>query len=365
MFFRSRAKRGADKSAAVDDMQDIGQRSLIRMIFAATGLTLGVFCMLQFMAGNYLFASFELLVTGILLWGAWRIIRVRNLLPWVYLYLLPTFSFLLYIIVIPNASKTAFVWVYSIPVLSYLLLGRTRGSLLALPFVLGACLLYLYTYPLRWDAEGLIDLGNAVFCGVMIIIFVHLYETRRALAHQQLQQMARTDALTGVASRGSFQQSLEQSVREVRRSQGRLVLVILDVDHFKAVNDQYGHDAGDQALRHICNSLSQRLRNTDSLGRLGGEEFGLLLRNTDQQAAVPLVEMLREQIASRALLYGEQQIFLSVTLGLAEWPTDGESAEQLYRCADKRLYRGKEQGRNRLVYRDSVIDVSRGPSDGT
>lgn len=354
MFFRPRTKPGSDNSAAVDDLQDVGRRSLIRMIFATTGLTLGVFCVLQFMAGNYLLASFELVATGILLWGAWRIVRVRNLLPWIYLYLLPTFSFLLYIIVIPNASKTAFVWVYSIPVLSYLLLGRRRGSLLTLPFAIGACLLYLYTYPISLDAESLIDLGNAVFCGVMILVFVHLYEARRAAAYQQLRHMARTDALTGVASRGSFQQSLEQSIREAQRSQAKLVLVVLDVDHFKAVNDQYGHDAGDQALRHICNSLSQRLRATDTLGRLGGEEFGLLLRNTDGQGAEPLVESLRTQLCSQPMRYGDENIALSATFGLAEWPVDGNSAEQLYRCADRRLYRGKELGRNRLVGRHSA-----------
>jgi diguanylate cyclase (GGDEF)-like protein len=357
MFFRPRTKPGSDNSVAVDDLQDVGQRSLIRMIFATTGLTLAVFCVLQFLAGNYLLASFELVATGILLWGAWRIVRVRNLLPWIYLYLLPTFSFLLYIIVIPNASKTAFVWVYSIPVLSYLLLGLKRGSLITLPFVLGACLLYLYTYPIPRDAESLIDLGNAVFCGVMILVFVYLYEARRAAAYQQLQHMARTDALTGVASRGSFQQSLEQSIREAQRSRAKLVLVVLDVDHFKAVNDQYGHDAGDQALRHICNSLSSRLRATDTLGRLGGEEFGLLLRNTDGQGAEPLVETLREQLCSQPMRYGNQEISLSATFGLAEWPADGSTAEQLYRCADQRLYRGKEMGRNRLIGRSSSVDT--------
>lgn len=356
MFFRPRTQLGSGNSAAVDDLQDAGQRSLIRMIFAATGLTLGVFCALQFVAGNYLFASFELVGTVILLWGAWRIVRVRNLLPWIYLYLLPTFSFLLYIIVIPNASKTAFVWVYSIPVLSYLLLGRKRGSLLSLPFIIGACLLYLYTYSIQMDAEGLIDLGNAVFCGLMILVFVYLYEARRAAAYQQLQHMARTDALTGVASRGSFQQSLEQSIREAHRSEAKLVLAVLDVDHFKRVNDQYGHDAGDQALRYICNSLSQRLRATDTLGRLGGEEFGLLLRNTDGQGAELLVDALREQLCSQPMRYGDQEISLSATFGLAEWPVDGITAEQLYRCADQRLYCGKELGRNRLVGRSSVVD---------
>jgi diguanylate cyclase (GGDEF)-like protein len=349
MFFQSRTKPDSDSIAGFTSMQDVGQRSLVRLIFALTGLTLGLFCALQFVAGNYLLASGELLATLILLWGAWRIVSVRNLLPWIYLYLLPTFSFLVYIIVLPNASKSAFVWVYSFPVLSYLLLGRKRGSLLALPFVLGACLLYVYTYPMRLNAEGMIDLANAVFCGVLIIVFVHFYETRRASAYQQLERMVRTDALTGAASRGSFQQSLEQSIREAERSQDNLVLVILDVDHFKTVNDQYGHDAGDKALRHICDSLSQRLRVTDTLGRLGGEEFGLLLRTTDAKGATPLVEALREQLCQQPMQYGSEHIPLSATFGLAEWPADGHSAEQLYRCADQRLYRGKELGRNRLI----------------
>lgn len=353
MFFPPRANPGKDSNVGVADLQDVGQRSLMRMIFVTTGLTLGVFCVLQFMAGNLLLAALELVVTVLLFWGAWRIVGVRRLLPWIYVYLLPTFCFLLYIIVIPGASPTAFVWVYIIPVLSYLLLGRRRGSLLALPFVIAACLLYVQIYPVRLNAEGLIDLGNAVLCGLLIIVFVHLYETRRAAAHQQLQRMARTDALTGVASRGSFQQSLEQSLREAERSQGKLVLVLLDVDHFKAVNDQYGHDAGDQALRHICNQLSGRLRATDTLGRLGGEEFGLLLRNTDLGSAEPLVEALRVQISGSPLVYGQQRIALSVTLGLAEWPVDGRSAEQLYRCADRRLYLGKGQGRDQMVSRDA------------
>lgn len=349
MFFKPRTPPNHSHHASVTDLDGIGQRSLIRIIFATTGLILWVFCVLLFMVGNYLLASFEAVVGVVLIWGGWRIVRVRNVVPWVYLYLLLIFNFLLYIIVTPGLSSTSFVWVYTFPLMSYLLLGRERGSLLALPFVLLALLLYFTTYPLKLDARSLIDLGNAVLCGVLIIVFVHFYETRRAYAHQQLQKMARTDALTGVVSRGSFQEDLERSILEAQRSNRPLVLVILDVDHFKAVNDQYGHHAGDQALRHICNRLSLRLRQTDLLGRLGGEEFGVLLLNTERDAAVALVEALREQIASAPLVYGEQQIYLTVTMGLAQWPTDGMTAEQLYRCADQRLYRGKAQGRNRLV----------------
>ncbi|MEN0105068.1 MAG: GGDEF domain-containing protein [Pseudomonas sp.] len=336
-------------SAGKNGLEETGKRSLMRLILMSTGGVLSSFAILQILAGNPLTAVFEWLASAVLIWGGWKIVSVRNLVPWIYLYLVPTFCFLLYIIVMPAASTTAYVWIYIIPLLSYLLLGRVRGFLLTTPFALAAIILYFYKFPLPANSAGWIDILNAVLCGVMIVIFVHLYEARRAAAYDELERQAQTDALTGVASRGSFQQALERSILEGERSGLPLVLVIMDVDHFKRVNDCWGHDAGDKALQHICAGLLLRLRVTDSLGRLGGEEFGLILRNTDLAAATPLVETLRQQIANDALHYGEERIPLSATFGLAQWPADGHSASELYRCADQRLYRGKALGRNRLV----------------
>lgn len=340
-----------DKSA----LEEAGQRTLMRVILASTGVTLCGFSVLQMLAGNHLLATFEILVGLVMLWGAWRIVRVRNLTLWIYLYLIPTYCFLVYIMIMPKASPTAFVWVYMIPLLSYLLLGRNRGFGLSLPFGLIAIVLYMDRYPSALTPEGLIDLGNAVLCGLMIMFFVHLYETRRAAAFMYQTYLAQTDALTGAASRRSFQQALERSIQESTRSNSHLVLVILDIDHFKNVNDRWGHEAGDRALQHICDCLQRRLRVTDYLGRLGGEEFGLLLRDTDRIGADPMVEELRRQIANNALHYDNHVISLSATFGLAEWPADGASADELYRCADRRLYWGKERGRNQLVSFDAVV----------
>jgi len=340
-------------SAGKNGLEDTGKRTLMRLILVSTGVTLSCFAVLQFLASHPAIAVFELVTSALLVWGGWKIVAVRNLVPWIYLYLIPTFFFLLYIIVMPEASSAAYVWIYIIPLLSYLLLGRVRGFLLTMPFTLTAIALYFDKYPLPADSAALIDVLNAVLCGVMIIVFVHLYEFRRAAAYDQLERQARTDALTGVASRGSFQQALERSILEAERSSLPVALVIMDVDHFKRVNDTWGHDAGDQALQHICNGLRLRLRATDSLGRLGGEEFGLILPNTELAAATPLVENLREHIASHPLRYGDEVIALSATFGLAQWPTDGLSAAELYRCADQRLYSGKALGRNRLVDTDT------------
>ncbi|KAF1051303.1 MAG: putative signaling protein [Stenotrophomonas maltophilia] len=329
------------------------QRLLVQLIFAFTGLTLGCFALLQALAGNAAIAVGEITASLILGWATWRLGTVRNLLPWIYAYLLPTFSFLVYIIVMPRASTSAFVWVYLIPVMAYLLLGSRRGLQLSVPFAVLAVAVYLHRFPVHPDAETLIDIGNALLCGVLIMVFMHIYETRRARAQRQLQRMALSDALTGVASREAFQRALQRHLEESSVSGVRWVLVVLDVDHFKQVNDRWGHDAGDKALQHLCRRLCRHLRANDMIGRLGGEEFALLLRNTTRFDAQPLVERLRRDIANHPLIYNGQTIELSATFGLAEWPEDGDDAEVLYRCSDQRLYRGKSQGRNRLVSSDA------------
>ncbi|WP_337961744.1 GGDEF domain-containing protein [Pseudomonas sp. Gutcm_11s] len=339
-------------------LEDSARRSLMSLIFAATGLTIGGFSILQFLADNALFASVELLVCAALLWASRGIYKTHHLELWIYLYLVPVCAFLVYITLMPEASSSAFVWTYLIPLLSYLLLGKQRGLRLAVPFLGTALLLYYWRYPLPQTPHAMIDAGNAILCGALILVFVHLYETRRAVTFSQIEHQAQTDPLTGVASRGHFKQELLRALQEAQRSDSPLVLVLMDIDHFKAVNDRWGHEAGDHALRHICDLLLERLRVTDTLGRLGGEEFGLLLRSTDLDSAKPLVEALRELISSHPLHYGEQPIALSATFGLAQWPQDGVTTDELYRCADARLYAGKQQGRNCLVSGNLEMRIS-------
>lgn len=352
MHDKAKANAPGEPAASTSGLDLADQRLLMRLIFFCTGLTLGIFSVLQCLNGNYLLAGLEALVCVLLLWATWRLARVRDLTPWIYAYLLPTFCFLVYIIIMPQASATAFVWLYLMPVMAYLLLGAWRGFLLSVPFVGVAALLYLRQHPLRLDAPGMIDLGNAILCGLLIMAFVHIYETRRAQAQQLLQRLALSDALTGVASREAFQRAVLRCLEDSRGNGQRWVLVLLDVDHFKDVNDRWGHDAGDKALQYLCARLRLHLRAGDMIGRLGGEEFALLLRNTVRFDAAPLVERLRADLAANPLLYRGHVIPLSATFGLAEWPVDGDDAEVLYRCCDHRLYRGKAQGRNRLVCSD-------------
>ena len=343
-------KRLATSAEGGLELED--SRAMLRLIYLSTGLTIGFFALLQGLNGNLPLALVEVVAALLLVAGAHKLSTVRNLTPWIYLYLLPTYSFLIYIIVMPEASVSAFVWVYMIPLMAYLLLGKAAGFVVTLPFAILAVAAYVLKHPEQFQGAGLIDMSNAVLCGLLIILFVHVYEARRAAAQRLLRELAETDGLTGVANRSSFQRILDDSIALGGRNAEPLVLVLLDLDYFKAVNDRWGHEAGDRALQHVCACIDSRLRKTDLLARLGGEEFAILLRGTAKLEARTLVETLREHIAANPLQYSEQHIPLSATFGLAEWPRDGADAEQLYRCADQRLYQGKHRGRNQLVFHD-------------
>ncbi|MEB3734549.1 hypothetical protein ULF88_11515 [Halopseudomonas pachastrellae] len=164
--------------AAGNGLGQQARRSLLQLIFVSTGALLWGFALLQFDNDNTLLAWLEIAVGSLLIWSAWHLRRVRWLTPWIYAYLLPTFCFQIYIMLMPAASATAFVWVYMVPMLAYLLLGGKAGLVLSLPFMLLAVVLYVIRYADLQTAHGLIDLGNAVICGLMILLFVHFYEIR-------------------------------------------------------------------------------------------------------------------------------------------------------------------------------------------
>lgn len=330
-------------------LRDGHRRSLMRTLFLVTGSALLVFGSLQLLNGHTLLAMSEYVASGVLFFGRSRIHGSPYLERWIYGYLISGFSFALLILVVPDASITAYVWILMIPVLSYLLLGKQAGLRLSAPFLVAGCLVYAWSVQSFSDAMAFIDLLNLVLCAVLMLMFVHVYETRREEAEMKLFLMAQSDSLTGLANRSSFQSTLARTIGECDRSGSGFALVVMDVDHFKAVNDTMGHDAGDRALSRIGKLLKERLRATDSVGRLGGEEFGLILRDVKPDDSYELMEELRRRIAASELPYGDATIRLTASFGIAHFPDHGRSAETLYRAADRCLFAGKQAGRNKVI----------------
>jgi diguanylate cyclase len=165
---------------------------------------------------------------------------------------------------------------------------------------------------------------------------------------EEQRQKALRDVLTQLPNREAYEQRLELEQQRWLRYQRPLTLVVCDIDHFKQVNDNFGHLAGDKVLRIIAKTLTTRLRKTDFVGRYGGEEFVLLMPETDGDAALQVSEGVREAIASCPFHFKEQQLAITMSFGLAEfYPND--QGEEVFARADKALYAAKEQGRNRCI----------------
>jgi diguanylate cyclase (GGDEF)-like protein len=163
-------------------------------------------------------------------------------------------------------------------------------------------------------------------------------------------ELAARDGLTGLYNRRSFDEQLAAMLaRESRRNQGGFALGLLDIDHFKKLNDTFGHPAGDAALRHLAALLVHKLRRNDILARYGGEEFAVIFDGADQGKAVEMADRLRLHVQKSQLVFEGARLAMTASFGVAVWPTDGVDAAALLASADRALYVAKQAGRNRVV----------------
>ncbi|WP_055129861.1 GGDEF domain-containing protein [Pseudomonas mediterranea] len=174
-----------------------------------------------------------------------------------------------------------------------------------------------------------------------------LFPLRNALLYRAATQSALRDPLTGAGNRIAMDQVMEREIDMARRHMQPLSLLMLDIDHFKRINDTYGHGAGDEVLKAVAESIKDQLRNVDMVFRFGGEEFLILLSNTSREAAATIGERLRYAAQLQDYFAAGARIELTVSLGCATL-LPGESVESLLRRVDSALYVAKREGRNRL-----------------
>lgn len=195
--------------------------------------------------------------------------------------------------------------------------------------------------PLGDDGVKLLELLAA---GVAVALQnAHLY--------QETQRLATTDALTGLSNYRHFHDLLSLEVQRARRMDYPIGLVIMDLDHFKQVNDRHGHPLGDLALRQVADQLRQRLRRTDVVGRIGGEEFGAILPGDSLVEVAVVAEKLRRSVEELAPLRGgmaSQATPLTISIGGTSLSSDVVDVELLISCADRALYQAKRNGRNQV-----------------
>jgi len=173
---------------------------------------------------------------------------------------------------------------------------------------------------------------------------------RRILDLQEkLQYSATHDALTGILNRGAILNELEKLASRSSRENTPLSIGMLDIDYFKRVNDTYGHLAGDEILKEVCNRVMSCLRNYDLVGRYGGEEILVLTPGADQSQALLIFERIRKSICEQKMLSDEVDLTVSVSIGISTYGED-MTPKMLIQAADDALYRAKERGRNQVCY---------------
>lgn len=168
--------------------------------------------------------------------------------------------------------------------------------------------------------------------------------------HEALARTARTDSLTGLLNHGALLESLAQEVERAERYEHPLSILFFDLDHFKVINDTYGHQFGDEVLRSLARAARETVRHIDTVGRYGGEEFVAILPETDYWKAVTVAERLREYVAAHPLaeMPGGIAIQVTISVGVTAYPGDGRAVKDLIRTADSALYSAKRNGRNRV-----------------
>lgn len=166
--------------------------------------------------------------------------------------------------------------------------------------------------------------------------------------NKRLQALSTTDYLTDLLNRRAFETVLNEEVAKAKRHGHALSVAMLDIDHFKNINDTYGHDAGDLVLQEVSRRMREHKRAGDTIGRIGGEEFGICLPHTSAADAVRACERYREMLSNESIVYAGEALHLTVSLGVCEY-SGHESQLDLIKKADMALYQAKDQGRDRVM----------------
>jgi diguanylate cyclase (GGDEF)-like protein len=200
-----------------------------------------------------------------------------------------------------------------------------------------------------------VDVAIALLAGLLALMTVRSVRDRRRL--KEAERLAMTDPLTGLPNRQDSALYLQRLAAASARSGRPVAIALVDLDHFKAINDDFGHQAGDATLRGVARALRSELRDADHVGRLGGEEFLAILPDAGPEEAVAAAERIRERIAAMPRKVDRQ---VTASLGVATMPRDATGVVALMAAADRALYAAKEAGRDRVVWAGALDDAPQG-----
>lgn len=209
----------------------------------------------------------------------------------------------------------------------------------------GACVGYL-------AADGIREEQKDKF---HILAHQFMLGIKRVILYQKVQELAITDTLTGTFTRRYYMERFNEEIIRSKKFNLKFSFLMVDIDHFKDFNDRYGHLVGDAILREVSKTIKENIRQIDSVGRYGGEEFIIILTETDKNGARFAAERIRQSMEARRIKVYDEELKVTISIGISTHPEDAQELPSLIEKADRALYRAKQSGRNRVcvhgVYR--------------
>ena len=197
--------------------------------------------------------------------------------------------------------------------------------------------------------ETFIPVNVARVCGVVILGMMIVHEQRRIRAEDEVRRLAFTDELSGLSNRRAFYAALARAWSNWERLTQPFTVILIDIDKFKLVNDAYGHPTGDEVIRGLAKILQSECRPVDVVGRLGGEEFAILVTDTDPLNAKPIAERIRTRVERSEVFTDGKTIRFTISLGVSQLLSQSASWQDAMSSADRALYAAKRTGRNRVI----------------
>lgn len=312
------------------------QKSTLFLAWAGL-VILTPFAVNNFIQGRYVLGIGSLVIIGILAINAWGFRHGRDYHYLILLGLVPAIIFFL-VMSIQKQEMVGVMWCYPAVISFYMMLPERKAWLMNIT-------LLAITQPVAWQV---IETPLAIrMSATLVAVSVFTAIFTRVITEQQdrLHSMATTDPLTGVFNRTTLIETLEEAIQVHNRTDEPMTLILLDLDHFKSINDSFGHDTGDRVLQSVADLLRKRLRRIDKIFRLGGEEFLVFLHGTNARNGVNIAEELRFAVT---ILKAVPDQSITVSLGVAGLLADDDVTSWMKR-GDENLYRAKEEGRNRVV----------------
>ena len=339
------------------DRIEHGRRRVVIDLFCLIGALFLLAFGINSLFEAYTSLALVLLGCGLGLAGSWFVARALGNYDYVIYPITAIIALLFFVLLITGGvENTGPLWCFIFTPLIQYVIGGVRGTItVAAIIVISAFILFLPGAPLLATDYTPVFKIRFFAAFLAVSMMAQVYEYSRHSSYHQLAELsrqmyadARTDPLTGLINRRAMEEILELENFRAVRSGRSFSVMLADLDHFKEINDSYGHETGDAVLVETARRLRRCLRQQDMVARWGGEEFLILLPETDATAAQVVAEKIRRQIAARPVEVGTSSIPLTMSLGVdtVHFP---QPREDYLRRADRNLYRAKNAGRNRVI----------------